>query len=590
MSQTDVPTRDQPDQGSSAPARVDGRGDSVLDGRDVGRRTLMKGIGASAAGAYALGSDYGMVDESEAAVATLAIGGAILAGAALGYVAGEVADHYIGAGTGDLTGAEEDQDLYTSLKSRMVEMEAANDTVLTTMSNRVEDSRNIAWAKGKKAAVNALNNGDTETAAKDAAVAEIDAYYSVMQKNLLNRFTEVANKTADVVGLAAGNSNVAPKYVLQGTYSGSTTDGTSHLTAGSHSTTLADGTSYTFNRYLIPDGTYPNGSGLAFDPVNGVDDMGNLDSYVLLRIDPWDTGESVEPLKPSRWVNLWTAISDAVTQMRTNIKDYCTTLYANYSAGDIDASKFVDPTTLASELSTDYGSTGYHAYAAAEAAVLGVPGNFDHALTLELQDTGITVQGSLWTDWAPESFDDSTTSTSTDSTTSTETTTSTSTASGFNTGTVYDPANTAKDVYVSFEYTGPDYIEGADVFTKDSDGNFTKDGNVTNQSSLESVESEYVQVYFGTLTEPFAITGATNTETGETVNEVNLESKNNQTSDVSLTQEQLTLLSDIRTELRENENTGGGGGFNVDQFSFGGIPGEGVLLAGAGVLAYLMGK
>lgn len=556
----------------------------------VGRRDFMRIAGGAAVTAGAAASappKYSPIGRASA-IAPLVIGGAVVAGAALGYLTGEVADHYLGPDGGELTGTEEDQDLYQSLKTRLVEMKAANDTVLTVISNRAEDSQNVAWPGAKKEVVKAFNNGETETAATTAGETYINDYYTTIQKNFLNRWIEVLNKIKSVDDLAASNSNVSGKF---GAYLQEDSFGSSMIspTLTSVTANLADGAQFTFKRYDATNG--PNNRDFHYDPVNGRQSKSSglttLDPY---RVNPWDTGSTTSTFDALRWGTVWNEIDSALQQMRSNISTYTTQLYQNYSPGDIDPSMFLDPMTLASELSTDYGSTGYHAYAAAEAAVLGVPGDFDHSLTIELMDSGITVQGSLWTDWAPVNDDGSTTTTTTTDTNTTATTTETSTTSGFVTGTVYDPADTNKDVFISFEYSGDQFIEGADVFVQDSSGSYVQDGNVTSSDDLAAVEGDTVQVYFGSLTEPFKVKKAVNVQTGESVSTVTLESKNHQTAEVSLTEEQLQLLTDIRKELRENEETGGGGGgFNLDGFSFGGIPGEGVLLVAAGVGAWLLG-
>jgi hypothetical protein len=251
--------------------------------------------------------------------------------------------------------------------------------------------------------------------------------------------------------------------------------------------------------------------------------------------------------------------------MHSNADTFATNLYQNYSAGDLDPSEWLDPLTLASEFATDYESTGYHSYAAAEAALMGVPGDSDHNMRVTLSSAGITVTGSIWTDWEPEGEGNS-----------------------WVVGKTYDPSNTSKDVFLSYEYTGDSYIEGADQFTRDSSGNYVADGNVTadNYDTYDDV----VQVGFQSIEEPFTIEEATNTKTGEKVSEFALESKNAQTADVTLTQEQFNELLAYRTELRESEpSLGSGGGFDFTQFGFGGIPGEGVVLGIAGVIALLLG-
>lgn len=96
----------------------------------------------------------------------------------------------------------------------------------------------------------------------------------------------------------------------------------------------------------------------------------------------------------------------------------------------------------------------------------------------------------------------------------------------FKTGTTYDPANTSSPVWIA------------------TSGN------------LRIVE------------EPFVINSMTNTRTGNATNQTTTQSYNKQTADVTLTQEQLQNLIDIREEINDREASaaGGSGGWGLGGF------------------------
>lgn len=567
------------------------------------RRNFIRGAGAGVGLAATGGVAYKHPQLNPigraSAIAPVVIGGLIAGGAALGYLTGEVADHYFGADGGELTGTEETTDLHAELRTRLMELYAANDSVLTTVHNRLEDSRNVVWPSAKKEAVKALNNGETESAAKTAAKEAVAAYYAQIQKNMLNRGVEWINSLKNIFDLHQSDSTLASSPVIH-----STIENAPHpnVTPGdwsvqSRTATLVDGANYTYKGLKSHD-LNQNGTDYALyawitptdlwstsGPSNGATVPGSTHE-----VDPVSTGVSETWADLSTWKNLWLGIQDAHSQMVSNVNTYCTTLYQNYTAGEIDPSKFLDPVTVASELSSDYESTGYHAYAAAEAAMLGVPGQIENALTIELMDSGITVNGSIWTDWNPgdSSGGSTTTTTTATNTTATTTTTTSDSPTGFVTGTVYDPADTAKDVYLSYEYSGEKFIEGSDVFVQEG-GTYVQDGNVTNSTSFSNVEGETLQVGFTKISQPFKIVEAINTETGASVSTVTLESKNHQTAEVSLTEEQLSLIEQLRTELRENEATGGGGGGGGSLFGGDGQPLI-LVVAGLAVAALLGGR
>jgi hypothetical protein len=263
--------------------------------------------------------------------------------------------------------------------------------------------------------------------------------------------------------------------------------------------------------------------------------------------------------------------------MTANVDQYVTNLYANNQAGDIDPSQYIDAQTLASDLSSDYDSTGHYAYAAAEAAVAGIPGNLDNAMSITLENDAITVNGSIWTDWTPYESTSTSTATPTDD----------PATSAFETGQLYDPSNTSKLVLLSYEYAGDAWMPGSDVWVPDGSGGYSKDKSITDETAWSEAPSDAIQVGYGELTQPFTIESATNTETGESVSVVKTESKNHQTSDTTLTKEELNQLLDLRDEMKNQEATGGGGGFTFDQFSIGSIPGAGVLAIVAGGALWL---
>jgi hypothetical protein len=553
------------------------------DGALVSRRNFLRAsAGAAGVTAASTATDYGPVGDSEAAIVSASIAGAAIAGAALGYAINEGVEYVTGDDTGNLTGTEEAADLHTEIRARGRSMFAADDTVTTTLQNRLNDSRNVAWSKAKKEATKSFNNSNAKSAVKTDASDAVSSYYVVMQKNLVNHWVEQVNKLENMYGLidSADNSLTPDEVGFVESPDEGTTDvaGFPGGDIRQYETKLVDGNNFTYrnwlhssigsgsSHYVVDPFKAHTGDKLSNEPYNRTRDG-------QVYVNPVDTGSSVQVHDAWYFASLWDGIIDAHDQMVTNVQQYVEDLFSNYSPGDIDPSQYLDPTTLASELSTDYSSTGYHAYAAAEAAVMGVPGTIDTAMTISLQGAGITVNGSLWTDWEPSNDDGST---------------------GFKAGTTYDPVNTQKDVFISYEYTGDKFIPSADQFLKNDSGEWMKesinDTSEFNTTSSNTADGDLVQVGFQQLSEPFIIESAVNQDTGEQVTTVQPESKNNQTSDVNLTQEELQQLLDYREQIRTNEDTGGGGsgGFDFGGFGFAGIPGEGVALGAVAVIAWLM--
>jgi len=228
-----------------------------------------------------------------------------------------------------------------------------------------------------------------------------------------------------------------------------------------------------------------------------------------------------------------TLFSDSLSyrdQMTNNAELYVSNLYDQYNAGDINVSDVADPTTLAQEFATDYNSTGHYAYAGAELALMGVETDLNKTFTVETQ-SGKTLSGALYTSWKPDATNGS-----------------------LVTDHQYDPMN-ATD--------GPATVMFA-----------TNDG-------------------VRTIREKFTITEMRDYTTGETVEKTVTHTYNRQTSNVSVTQEQIDQLIELQQKLAEQEAnaaTGGGGGWDFGGFGNLGAMPAGALVAAAGAAVVLLGR
>jgi hypothetical protein len=115
-----------------------------------------------------------------------------------------------------------------------------------------------------------------------------------------------------------------------------------------------------------------------------------------------DSADRAFMLDGSERAALLTEIASANTQMRDNLDLWVGNYHSSYTAGDINETDLLDPTTLAQEFSTSYNDTGYYGYAAGSLAVQGTNGTFNESFTVELAD-GTVLNGTLFTDWSPAS-------------------------------------------------------------------------------------------------------------------------------------------------------------------------------------------
>ncbi len=215
-----------------------------------------------------------------------------------------------------------------------------------------------------------------------------------------------------------------------------------------------------------------------------------------------------EVLSTLRYESLLSNLTSQHTQVTSNLETYVNETYAAYQAGEIDSTDLAasDPTTIATQAATDYNSTGYYGLASAQLAAMGLSGNETVSHVVNTTENGSTrvVTGTLF--YTGE--DDQ----------------------SFSTGTQYDPATLNGSVYMSV----------ASI----TDGNGTE---LNNSGGFYYVD------------EPFTISEATDTRTGDAVNTTAMETRDYSSTNVSKLQQELETLKEQR-EFYEQQTSAAGGG------------------------------
>jgi hypothetical protein len=233
---------------------------------------------------------------------------------------------------------------------------------------------------------------------------------------------------------------------------------------------------------------------------------------------------------------MWADLTTARDRVLGNISTLISDIYSFYSAGDIPTDALLDAGDVYSVMSTDYESTGYFGYAAASAAALGIPSTSDYPMQVYLVEQDATVKAHLYSSTGPDGTSGST----------------------WDTGTTYDPSTLPNPVYMAYEHT-----------QTDADGN-------------TQMVSDFVQ-----LTGSFRIESAKDKD-GNDVSSVSVESKNQQTYDVAQLEAELEeLRKEYERQQDEAQTAAGGGSFDWNSLSIGGLPGEAVALIVAGIGALI---
>ncbi len=123
-----------------------------------------------------------------AAVAPLIPIGVIGGAAAVKYATGKTITEHILGDNRDYSGYTGASALKTEVRAGATEMMSADERVMTSIENNLANSKNVAYAKGKVAAVEEMNAGNSESAATTALQNAIDEYYTTIQKNIINHW------------------------------------------------------------------------------------------------------------------------------------------------------------------------------------------------------------------------------------------------------------------------------------------------------------------------------------------------------------------------------------------------------------------
>ena len=587
----------------------------------ISRRTLMKGAGAAAVttGVAATAPPrYSPIGRAEA-LAPVVIGGAIVVTGATAFLAGALVNETLGPSNEGLDGYTGGLDLRRELYARSVELRDSNAGVAAVMNNRIQDSKNIAWIKGKAAAIEAMNEGKSSTEAETAALAANDEYYSTIQENLLNHWNSVVDRFEHYLTLAEEHSDTSglelcglgglTNLVEYRPVADSFYTANGFKTGGYEEYTLKDGRVMDV-RVLYTYGVNSTGSDEWWYHLT--QDGGDPTNSTYAAIHNTNKGEVADPdsgdrVNPVEWtIQLYNDADTEHSTMASNLSAFVTDAYAGLQSGDISTADMIDPVTLASEYSSSYDSTGYYGYAAAQLAMLGVPTDLAANAVIRLESDEVTISGTLFVSDPP---------------TEGLAVGSTYSPGSMGVGDVYfgyspdsgsqevDPAlygdvdgglwtlqeaPTTESVYNVYTNAGESATASPGDFTDNGDGTYTVDLSSQLDSTIVGVQKVILTSKDGLpgelleITQSFTIEELTNTKTGESAVAYVPETYNQQTSDVTLTQEQLEALLKVREDF--DEMPAGGGGISFDKFDFGGIPGEGVVLLVAGIIALLFGS
>lgn len=564
-------------------------------GLSMTRRGLFAAAGAATVGYAGLQAAprYSPIGRARAVAPAVAIG-IVAGGAAIGYIGGKAVDAYVGDDR-DYSGYTGASALKTEIYAGAVEMVSADERVMTSIENNISRSDNVAYAKGKAALVEAMNDGATESEANTAMQDAIDEYYSSIQENILNHYSQQMSQMHHHMDRLSSHSNTEIHNAIHWWDSEAGGWDDSNMTSPppleTVSVTCLDGRTVDVKGFdagpqtaFGPDLRWPpdtreNGGQMRYvDP-----DASNYLPYPLYRsVDAFDAAVSRRD-----------SVNAALTGFTSDVYNY-------YEPGDIPTEDLVDPVTAATEMNQDYEDRGFRS---AQAAILGIPTNAEFSADLEIvseeaEDGVWQVNADIFTAHVPTvdvAADASISSgvltlskepvaNSTYSLTTTD-----SETVEFSAGDLTDNGGGSWEIDLSADLSTVN--TSVDVLLEEDEFRVGETYQPSGWSEPffiayaynDSVTGE-LRTQFTQIESEFTIVKVTDT-LGNEVESFSNDSQNTQTSDIETLEEELAMIREAQIrqqkEAEEETSDGDGGGF----FDFGPeVPGVGLILAGAAVL------
>ena len=406
-------------------------------GSSIGRRTFIKGVGATGAAGIGLsgrspGPGSGGAVGGAQALPPVAVG--LTAGAAA-WAVREIQAELLEEPTDGLGPEALQNQVYQIARAR----ESTNASTIVDNSNIADGMRHIAYTDGKIAAIEELNQEnsleDVQSAAEDAA----GEYIATVEKNLLKTWNEAVEELESLVSNVRELDELSqydvfdlPVDIDRESDIGSPDYPILYLSdmEDTWDVELANGETFD-TKYLssTDPGEWDNsGDATRWSPTEG--STSNLyrgggigasyvpDTYV--RYEPVD-GSSRSYMNYDDWGPIWDEIQDVRSEVFGGLQNWTANVYADVQSGSIDVSNLLTPREQAELLADDEE----YPQAVADLIALNIPVDPDREATISFTEQDITISGLMAPTSPPED--------------------------GFTVGETYDPSAEPWDLYFTYD-------------------------------------------------------------------------------------------------------------------------------------------
>ena len=548
------------------------------------RRQFMRRVGAvtlGAGAAYYGGSQYaGSPVQNGQAIAPLIIGAGVVGSVAIGWALREYEVVGSNPPAEGLTAGALKLKVYDVVRAR----KSNNASTFVDNRNILDGAKNLAYADGKIAAIDALNAEKTQQEVQDAAINAVDSYVTTIKKNLLKswnesvmEFSNLFTSVQDHPGLSMSDVSPGIPYFTS-------------VRPVDYAQTLPDGSEFVV-KYMALKWS-GNDYHSSWSPISiNRNYQSRADADISFEIN----GNRIDYLAADPWMSIFEDITTKMDDVRNGLIMWVDGVYGDVQAGTIDTGELMTPREQAEVTSDDEDFP----QAIADLQALNVAVDLEREAEVYLPDLDATIYGQLAYTGDTQLEVGTVDPNATDADTGDPIYPGTfyftydisrgeGTWSEYNTGIDAGQLTFTSEPYAQTVYTvqtaaGETVEVTSSDFSDNGDGTWTADLSGQLDNSITSAEeikfySETGETQYETiqLDSTFEIRGFTDSD-GNEYNKSNFERSEPQTDTNYISQEEWEEQQKRNQELiekYEDSQQSGGGGIDLPAFSAFGLPGE----------------
>ncbi|SNR49247.1 hypothetical protein [Halorubrum vacuolatum] len=359
----------------------------------------MQGVGASAGAAIGLAHAHGPVQQADAIAPAVAVG-AVGGSAALGWALREFEVVGSDSPAEGLTADALEQSAYETMRARR----SNNYSTFIDNKNILDGAEHSAYTEAKIAAIEALNDQESQDDVQDAAVDAVDEYQTTIEKNLLKSWNESVEEFYALYETVDEHDDLGTSSVFRNSfYENPRKPDDTEEYQDEHTYELANGEEFELHylqiTYNPSNNTYTENywSAIYFHQEDGNNDR-QYRYFVKFDRDGSDRVDELEEegaegfyLAYYTWKNLIDDIQDAFSNVRDGVITWVDEVYGEVQSGDIDIEELITPREQAEMMAEDEDM----AKAIADLQALNIPIDVEREAEIYLPEPDATVRGTL---------------------------------------------------------------------------------------------------------------------------------------------------------------------------------------------------